>query len=59
MGDTAGKTAGTVMRLLPLFNGIEFVPDTSKVLNNPKVSDHTAIIPTLSLANTNLLIVHL
>ncbi len=54
MDDTAGKTAGTVMRSLPLFNGIEFVPDTSKVLNSSKVSDHTAIIPTLSLANTNL-----
>ncbi len=54
MGDTAGKTAGTVMRSLPLFEGIEFVPDTSKVLNSAKVSDHTAIIPTLSLANTNL-----
>ena len=48
MGDTAGKTAGTVMRSLPLFAGIEFVPDSSKV------SDHTAIIPTLSLAGTNL-----
>ena len=54
MGDTAGKTAGTVMRSLPLFAGIEFVPDTSKVLNSSKVSDHTAIIPTLSLAGTNL-----
>ncbi len=54
MGDTAGKTAGTVMRSLPLFDGIEFVPDTSKVLKSSKVSDHTAIIPTLSLAGTNL-----
>ena len=54
MGDTAGKTAGTVMRSLPLFEGIEFVLDTSKVLNSAKVSDHTAIIPTLSLAGTNL-----
>ena len=54
MGDTAGKTAETVMRSLPLVNGIEFIPDTSKVLNSAKVSDHTAIIPTLSLAGTNL-----
>ena len=54
MGDTAGKTAETVMRTLPLFEGIGFVPDMSKVLNSSKVSDHTAIIPTLSLANTNL-----
>jgi len=54
MGDTAGKTAETVMRSLLLFEGIGFVPDMSKVLNSSKVSDHTAIIPTLSLANTNL-----
>ena len=54
MGDTAGKTAETVMKSLPLFEGIEFTPETAKVLNSGKVSDHTAIIPTLSLANTSL-----
>ncbi|MBP3854065.1 MAG: DNA topoisomerase 3 [Ruminiclostridium sp.] len=54
MGETAEKTAETVMKSLPIFEGIDFAQDTTKLLNSAKVSDHTAIIPTLSVGSIYL-----
>ena len=52
------ETAATVIALLsvklPFMKDAEYVPDLSRVLDNKKVSDHHAIIPTAELEKAEL-----
>ena len=54
MADTAKNIVEIVLKKLPHFDGIQLIPDIQRVINNKKVTDHTAIIPTAELANTDL-----
>ncbi len=54
MDGTARSIAESVAGKLPHFNGIVIAPDTKRVINNKKVSDHHAIIPTAEVSNTDL-----
>lgn len=54
MEQTALDMIQTIQRVIPEFNfGIEN-PNVKRCLNNKKVSDHTAVIPTAEIANTDL-----
>lgn len=54
MDGTARSIAESVAGKLPHFNGIVIAPDTKRVINNKKVSDHHAIIPTAEVSSTDL-----
>ena len=54
MDGTARSIAESVAGKLPHFSGIVIAPDTKRVINNKKVSDHHAIIPTAEVNNTDL-----
>lgn len=54
MDDTARSIAESVAGKFPHFNGIVIAPDTKRVINNKKVSDHHAIIPTAEVSSTDL-----
>lgn len=54
MDGTARSIAESVAGKLPHFNGIVIAPETKRVINNKKVSDHHAIIPTAEVSSTDL-----
>ncbi len=54
MDGAARSIAESVAGKLPHFSGIVIAPDTKRVINNKKVSDHHAIIPTAEVSNTDL-----
>lgn len=54
MNGTARSIAESVAGKLPHFSGIVIAPDTKRVINNKKVSDHHAIIPTSEVSSTDL-----
>lgn len=54
MDSTARSIAESVAGKLPHFSGIVIAPDTKRVINNKKVSDHHAIIPTAEVNSTDL-----
>jgi len=54
MNDTARNIAESVGKKFAHFEGLVLAPDTKRVINNKKVSDHHGIIPTAELANTNI-----
>ena len=49
MEDTARQVISIVCRQLPLFSGVSVTPDISRVIDNSKVTDHHAILPTVQL----------
>jgi len=54
MEDTAAGLVNLLCGKLSFMRGMELTPDTGRVINNAKVSDHHAIIPTAVLAKTEL-----
>ena len=54
MKDTAESIADMVLHRFPHFKNITLKTDTSRILNSKKVTDHTAIIPTAEIENTDL-----
>ena len=54
MDGTARSIAESVAGKLPHFSGIVIAPETKRVINNKKVSDHHAIIPTAEVSSTDL-----
>lgn len=54
MGDTAAKVIKAIFSTFSFMGDVMFHPDTDRVLNSKKVSDHHAIIPTVSLAKEKL-----
>ena len=55
MEQTALDMVQTVITAIPEFNSVSLsAPDIKHCLNNKKVSDHTAVIPTAEIANANL-----
>lgn len=54
MEDTAQQVIGIVCRKLPLFGGVCMEPDIRRVMDNDKVSDHHAIIPTRQLETQDI-----
>lgn len=55
MEQTALDMVHTIITAIPEFNSVSLPdPDIRHCLNNKKVSDHTAVIPTAEIANANL-----
>lgn len=54
MDGTAKNIAESVAGKLPHFSSIVIAPETKRVINNKKVSDHHAIIPTAEVSSTDL-----
>lgn len=54
MEQTAIDMIQTVQQVIPEFNLGITTPNVKRCLNNKKVSDHTAIIPTAEIANADL-----
>lgn len=55
MEQTALDMVQTVITSIPEFDSVSLpAPDIKHCLNNKKVSDHTAVIPTAEIANANL-----
>lgn len=55
MEQTALDMVQTVITAIPEFNSVSLpAPDIKHCLNNKKVSDHTAVIPTAEITNANL-----
>lgn len=54
MNETARNIAELVGKKFAHFEGLVLSPDTKRVINNKKVSDHHGIIPTVELANTDI-----
>lgn len=54
MDGTARSIAETVGKKFAHFEGLVLAPDTKRIINNKKVSDHHGIIPTAELANTDI-----
>ena len=54
MESAARQVIGIVSRKLPLFDGITHEPDIGRIINNAKVTDHHAIIPTVQLEKQDL-----
>ena len=54
MGDTAAKVIKAIFATFSFMGDVMFHPDTDRALNSKKVSDHHAIIPTVSLAKEKL-----
>lgn len=52
MRETAANVAALLSVKLPFMKDAEYVPDLSRVLDNKKVSDHHAIIPTAEFEKT-------
>jgi DNA topoisomerase-3 len=49
MAGAASEVIGIICDSVPLYSGINFTPDVSRVTNSAKVQDHFAIIPTAEL----------
>ena len=54
MRGTAETIADMILLVFPHFMNTELKYDVGRVLNNKKVTDHTAIIPTIEIENTDL-----
>ena len=54
MAETASAVLYLAAKLPPFDGGGEFFPDVSLLVNDKKVSDHHAIIPTLELEKADL-----
>lgn len=54
MRDTAAGIAAYLMETPPFAYGEPFTPDIGRVINNAKVSDHHAVIPTAQLMKTDI-----
>lgn len=54
MNETARGIAESVGKKLAHFEGLVLAPDTKRVINNKKVSDHHGIIPTAELDSTDI-----
>ena len=54
MEQTAVDMVGLICQHIPCCSGISFTPDVRRCINNKKVSDHHAIIPTAEIASQNL-----
>ena len=54
MTETIPKLADVVRKALPYTEGISFIPDVSRVINDKKVSDHHAVIPTMSICGADI-----
>lgn len=54
MEDTARRVVDMVRAKMDFAQDIELVPDIGRVINNAKVADHHAIIPTAQLEKTDL-----
>lgn len=54
MEQTALDMIQTVQQVIPEFNLKFTTPNVKRCLNNKKVSDHTAVIPTAEIANADL-----
>jgi len=54
MEGTARQVIGIICRKLPVFDGIRHDPDIKRIINNAKVTDHHAIIPTVQLEKQDL-----
>lgn len=54
MEQTAVTMVGLICQYIPCCSGISFTPDVRRCINNKKVSDHHAIIPTAEIAAQNL-----
>ena len=49
MENTARQVISIVCRQLPLFSDVSVTPDIARVIDNSKVTDHHAILPTVQL----------
>ncbi|MDL2252773.1 DNA topoisomerase 3 [Ruminococcaceae bacterium OttesenSCG-928-I18] len=54
MEDTARRVMATVIAKMDFAAGVDFTPDIGRVINNAKVTDHHAVIPTVELEKTDL-----
>ena len=54
MRATAGSIANWLQLHLPFAKGIAYTPDMERVIDDSKVSDHHAIIPTMEIAHADL-----
>ena len=54
MKETADKVILMLLSKLSFMQSIEFTPEITRLLNNKKVSDHHAVIPTMELEKTEL-----
>lgn len=55
MENTAMEMIDTIYRAIPQFKSdCEFTPNVKPLINNKKVSDHHAIIPTVEIANRDI-----
>lgn len=55
MENTAREMIDTIYRAIPQFKSdCEFIPNVKPLINNKKVSDHHAIIPTAEIADKNI-----
>ena len=52
MKQTAADLVGAVLPLLPFMQGVELTPEIGRVLDDGKVSDHHAILPTTEFVKT-------
>lgn len=50
MEQTAADLVAALLPMLPFMQGVEFSPEIGRVINNAKVSDHHAILPTAEFA---------
>ena len=54
MEGTARKVIDIICRKVSIFDGIRHDPDMKRIINNAKVTDHHAIIPTVQLEKQDL-----
>lgn len=54
MENTARQVIDIICRRVPLFEGLHHEPDIKRIINNAKVTDHHAIIPTVQLENEDV-----
>lgn len=54
MSDTVKRVLYIVQKSLPLFSGLNVAPNTKRIIDNSKVSDHHAIIPTAEIEKTDI-----
>jgi len=54
MSQTASDIIGLALKEIPHFEGFTYEPDVARILNDKKVTDHHAIIPTAELENADL-----
>ena len=50
MEQTAADLVAALLPMLPFMQGVEFSPEIGRIINNAKVTDHHAILPTAEFA---------